>query len=128
VIEEGAKLDNLIQIGHNVHIGAHTVIAACCGISGSASIGKRCMLGGSVGVNGHISICDDVAITGCSVVTHSITRPGVYSGTLPVEEARVWRRLVARFKRSDVLEARVKKLEQAAGLKSAQPEDHDDHD
>jgi len=128
VIEEGVKLDNLIQIGHNVRIGAHTVLAACCGISGSASIGKRCMLGGSVGVNGHISICDDVAITGASSVTHSITRPGVYSGTLPFEEARVWRRLVARFKRSDALEARVKKLEQAAALKAAQQEDHDDHE
>ena len=128
VIEEGAKLDNLIQIGHNVRIGAHTVIAACCGISGSTTIGKRCMIGGGVGMNGHISICDDVVITGYSAVTHSITRPGVYSGTIPLEEARVWRRLVARFKRSDLLEARVKKLEQAAGLKSAQSEDHDDHE
>jgi UDP-3-O-[3-hydroxymyristoyl] glucosamine N-acyltransferase len=128
VIEAGVKLDNLIMVGHNVRIGAHTVIAACTGISGSTSIGARCMIGGSVGINGHISICDDVVITGCSVVTHSITHPGVYSGTLPLEEARVWRRVVARFKRSDVLEARVRKLEQAAGLKSAQQEDPDDHE
>jgi UDP-3-O-[3-hydroxymyristoyl] glucosamine N-acyltransferase len=126
VIEEGVKLDNLIQIGHNVRLGAHTVLAAFCGVSGSSTIGKRCMLGGAVRLSGHISVCDDVAITGGSAVTRSITRPGVYSGTLPLEEARVWRRLVARFKRSAVLESRVKKLEQAAGLKSGRQEDHDD--
>ena len=128
VIEEGVKLDNLIQIGHNVRIGAHTVIAACCGISGSTTIGKRCMIGGMAGMSGHLTICDDVVITGASAVSHSITRPGLYSGTIPLEEARLWRRLVARFKRSDVLEARLKKLEQAAGLRSAPQEDHDDHE
>ena len=99
VIEEGVKLDNLIQVGHNVRIGAHTAIAACVGISGSTSIGKRCMIGGGVGFSGHLSICDDVAITGFTMVSHSIRQPGVYSGGIPGEEARAWRRIVARLKR-----------------------------
>lgn len=125
VIEEGVKLDNLIHIAHNVRIGAHTAIAALTGVSGSTTIGKRCMIGGAIGFAGHISIADDVLITGCSAVSHSITSAGVYSGTLPFEEVHTWRRLVARFKRSALLEARVRKLERAAGVTPAQEEDHD---
>jgi len=125
VIEEGVKLDNLIQIGHNVRIGAHSALAACVGVAGSTTIGKRCMIGGGAGFAGHLTIADDVVITGYSAVTHSIARPGVYSGTLPVEEAHAWRRLVARFKRSGLLETRVRALERAAGLKSGREEDHD---
>jgi UDP-3-O-[3-hydroxymyristoyl] glucosamine N-acyltransferase len=125
VIEEGVKLDNLIQIGHNVRIGAHTAIAGCTGVSGSTTIGRRCMIGGMVAIAGHISIADDVVITGSSTVSHSITTPGVYSSTLPIEEARIWRRLVASFKRGTSVAARVRALERAAGVKSAQDEDHD---
>jgi UDP-3-O-[3-hydroxymyristoyl] glucosamine N-acyltransferase len=129
VIEDGVKLDNLIMIGHNVRIGAHTAIAACTGISGSTSIGKRCMIGGAVGFAGHLTIADDVVITGKSGVTHSITRAGVYSSTIPSEEVHTWRRLVARFKRSDVLEERLRRLERASGMKSV-PEERpeEDHD
>ncbi len=123
VIEEGVKLDNLIQIGHNVRVGAHTAIAACTGVSGSTTIGKRCMIGGHVGFAGHISIADDVVITGFSAVSRSIAGAGVYSSTLPFEEAHTWRRLVARFKRSGLLEERVRRLEGAAGNKSRQEED-----
>jgi UDP-3-O-[3-hydroxymyristoyl] glucosamine N-acyltransferase len=129
VIEEGVKLDNLIMIAHNVRIGAHTVIAACTGISGSTSIGRRCMIGGMVGFAGHISIADDVVITAKSAVSHSIASAGVYSSTLPTEEAHTWRRLVARFKRSGLLEERLRRLERASGIKSAPEaapeEDHD---
>lgn len=125
VIEEGVKLDNLIQIGHNVRIGAHSALAACVGVAGSTTIGKRCMVGGGAGFAGHLTIADDVVITGYSAVTHSIARAGVYSGALPVEEAHAWRRLVARFKRSGLLETRVRGLERAAGLKSDREEDHD---
>ena len=125
VIEEGVKLDNLIQIGHNVRIGAHSALAACVGVAGSTTIGRRCMIGGGAGFAGHLTIADDVVITGYSAVTHSIARPGVYSGTLPVEEAHAWRRLVARFKRSGLLETRVRALERATGRKSEQEEDHD---
>ena len=117
VIEDGVKLDNLIQIGHNVRIGAHTAIAACTGVSGSTVIGKRCMIGGEVGFAGHLTIADDVVITGYSAVTHSITSAGVYSSTLPIEEAHAWRRMVARFKRLGAYETRLRKVERAAGLK-----------
>jgi UDP-3-O-[3-hydroxymyristoyl] glucosamine N-acyltransferase len=123
VIEDGVKLDNLIQIGHNVRIGAHTAIAACTGVSGSTTIGRRCMIGGHVGFAGHISIADDVVITGFSAVSRSIADAGVYSSTIPFEEARSWRRLVARFKRSGLLEERVRRLERATGIKSRQEED-----
>jgi UDP-3-O-[3-hydroxymyristoyl] glucosamine N-acyltransferase len=106
VVDNGVKLDNQIQVGHNVVIGAHTAIAACTGISGSTVIGQRCMIGGSVGFGGHLSIADDVVITGCTMVSHSIKQAGTYSGGIPVEESRVWRRLVARFKRLDSQERR----------------------
>jgi UDP-3-O-[3-hydroxymyristoyl] glucosamine N-acyltransferase len=82
LIAEGVKIDNQVQIGHNVRIGAHTVIAGCAGISGSATIGQRCMIGGMVGIVGHLEICDDVAITGRTMVSSSIRQPGVYSSAL----------------------------------------------
>ncbi|HEX9474803.1 MAG TPA: UDP-3-O-(3-hydroxymyristoyl)glucosamine N-acyltransferase [Steroidobacteraceae bacterium] len=113
VIEAGAKLDNQIQVGHNVYIGAHTVIAACVGISGSTRIGARCMIAGAVGIVGHLDICDDVVVTGLSMVSHSITAPGVYSGGIPAEPAALWRRLVGRFKRLDALAERVRRLERS---------------
>jgi UDP-3-O-[3-hydroxymyristoyl] glucosamine N-acyltransferase len=100
VIEDGVKLDNQIQIGHNVHVGAHTAMAGCVGISGSVVIGKRCMLAGGVGVAGHLTIGDDVVVTGFSLVSRSLESGRVYSGAIPVEDARTWRRLVARFKRA----------------------------
>ena len=126
VIEDGVKLDNLIQVAHNVRIGAHTAIAALTGVSGSTTIGSRCMIGGHVGFAGHITVAVDVVITGFSAVSRSIPRAGVYSGTLPFEEAHAWRRLVGRFKRSARLEARVRKLEGAAG--PASRDDDDAHD
>ena len=111
VIEEGVKLDNLIMIAHNVRVGAHTAIAALTGISGSTTIGKRCQIAGEVAIGGHLTICDDVVFLGTTMVSHSITEPGVYSSGIPLEKATVWRRMVARFKRLDRLEARIKKLE-----------------
>jgi UDP-3-O-[3-hydroxymyristoyl] glucosamine N-acyltransferase len=99
VIEEGVKLDNQIQIGHNVRIGAHTVIAGCSGVSGSTAIGKRCIIGGMVGIAGHLTICDDVHVTGLTLISHSIRTPGVYSSGWPAQEARQWRRTVARLRR-----------------------------
>src|SRR5579863_2773659 len=125
VIEEGVKLDNLIMVAHNVRVGAHSALAACVGISGSTSIGRRCMIGGQVGIGGHLTIGDDVVITGCTMVSHSIPRPGVYSGGIPLEEAHVWRRLVARFKRIDSLAARLKALERNTSRGPDQEEDDD---
>ncbi len=120
VIEDDVKIDNLVQVGHNVRIGAHTVIAGCTGISGSTTIGKRCLIGGAVGIGGHLNIVDDVVATGFSAIANSITKPGLYSSTLPVEEARTWRRLQANFKRSGLLAARVRRLEQASGINPEQ--------
>jgi len=90
VIGEGAKLDNQIQIGHNVHIGRHTSIAGCAGIAGSARIGAYCVIGGGAIVLGHLSIADRVQISAGTVVTRSIDIPGRYSGIYPTSEHRVW--------------------------------------
>jgi UDP-3-O-[3-hydroxymyristoyl] glucosamine N-acyltransferase len=120
VIEEGVKLDNQIQIGHNVRIGAHTAIAGCTGISGSTVIGRRCMIGGMVGIAGHLSVCDDVMVTGLTLVSRSIRKPGVYSGGLPLDEARRWRRNAVRFRHLDEL---AKQVENLSGRKMSADED-----
>ncbi|MGE0385884.1 MAG: UDP-3-O-(3-hydroxymyristoyl)glucosamine N-acyltransferase [Gammaproteobacteria bacterium] len=99
VVEDGVKIDNLVQIGHNCHIGAHTAIAGCAGISGSVTIGKRCMIGGGVGINGHIDICDDVLITGFTMVTKSVREPGTYSSGWPIQPSAQWWAEVARLRR-----------------------------
>lgn len=112
VIEEGVKLDNQIQVAHNVRIGTHTAIAACVGIAGSTTIGKRCTIAGGVGINGHIEIADDVHITGMTMVTKSILQPGVYSSGIPVEPNAVWKKNVARFRRLEGIERRLRALEQ----------------
>jgi len=111
VIEDGVKIDNQIQIAHNVRIGEHTIIAACSGISGSTTIGKRCLIAGAVGFVGHLEITDDVTITGQTMVNRSISEPGVYSSALPMDEAVRWRKNSARFRRLDDLARTVKKLE-----------------
>ncbi len=99
VIENGVKLDNQIQIGHNVCIGEHTAIASCTGVSGSTTIGRRCMIGGLVGFAGHLTIADDVVITGMSMISASILKSGSYSSGIPAEETRVWWRKVAMFRK-----------------------------
>ena len=114
-IGEGVKIDNLVQIGHNCKIGAHTVIAGCSGISGSVTVGRRCMIGGMAGIAGHLEICDDVALTGRTTVTGSIRQPGVYSGSLPADEAKRFRRNAARFSQLDDMARRLKRLEGAGG-------------
>jgi UDP-3-O-[3-hydroxymyristoyl] glucosamine N-acyltransferase len=101
VVEHGVKLDNQIQVGHNVTIGAHTAIAGCVGISGSTTIGQRCMIGGGVGIAGHLTIADDVVVTGCSLVSASIKHAGSYSSGMPTVETRRWRRMVGHLRRLD---------------------------
>jgi UDP-3-O-[3-hydroxymyristoyl] glucosamine N-acyltransferase len=111
VIGDGVKLDNLIQIAHNVHVGEHTVMAAMAGAAGSAKIGKRCVLAGGAVIVGHVEICDDVMITFRAAVTRSIRKPGVYSACLPADEAPRWRRNAARFKRLDSYARRLRSVE-----------------
>jgi UDP-3-O-[3-hydroxymyristoyl] glucosamine N-acyltransferase len=129
VIGDGVKLDNLIQIAHNVHIGAQTVIAAMSGIAGSTRIGQRCMFGGAVGIAGHVEICDDVMILMRSAVTRSIRKPGTYSSCLPAEEAGHWRRNAARFNQLDRLVRRIRALDprfmKHLTRKVGKEEDHD---
>lgn len=112
IIEDGVKLDNLVQIGHNVRIGAHTVIAGCVGVAGSTTIGKYCMIGGAACFAGHISVADKVIVTGMTAVTKSITEPGMYSsgivGAIPTME---FRKNNARFHRLGQLMDKVKALE-----------------
>jgi UDP-3-O-[3-hydroxymyristoyl] glucosamine N-acyltransferase len=111
VIEDGVKLDNQIQVAHNVRIGSHSALAGCVGIAGSARIGRHCMLGGGVGVAGHLTIADRVQVTGMSLVAQSITQSGVYSSGLTVEPNRLWNRISARLRRLDELFRRLTVLE-----------------
>lgn len=110
-IHEGVKLDNLIQVAHNVVIGAHTAIAGCAGIAGSAKIGRHCAIAGGAGIAGHLEIVDGVHITAMSLVTKSITAPGVYSSGTPLQENAKWHRNFVRFKKLDELAKRVAELE-----------------
>jgi len=111
VIENGVRLDNLIQIGHNVRIGEHTAMAAQTGISGSTTIGKRCMFAGRSGTFGHISVCDGAVIGAAAVVSKNVTEPGLYSGFLPAQSDRSWKRNAARFRRLDGIVRRISALE-----------------
>ena len=114
IIEHGCKLDNLIQIGHNVRIGAHTVIAACVGVAGSTKIGRYCVIAGGSGINGHINIADSVTITGGSMVANDIKQPGVYSSGTPLLETSVWRRIRVRYKSLDKLAQTVARLDKSS--------------
>ncbi len=115
VIGDGVRLDNLIQIAHNVEVGDHTAMAAFTGISGSTIIGKRCMFAGRAGVVGHITICDDVVVGGATMISKDIREPGFYTASFPAEKARDWRKMVARFRHIDELVKRVQALEKSAG-------------
>lgn len=111
VIEEGVKLDNQIQIGHNVRVGAHTAMAGCVGIAGSARIGRHCTLGGGAIVLGHLELVDCVHVSAGSLVMKSITRPGTYSGVFPLQENRAWARTAVLLRNIDELAERVRVLE-----------------
>lgn len=111
VIANGVKIDNLVQIAHNVHVGENTIMAACVGVSGSVTIGKRCAFGGQVGVAGHLTVADDVQVLGQSLVASSIDEPGTYSSAIKAERAEHWRRQVVRLQQLDDLARQVKQLE-----------------
>ncbi len=107
VVEDGVKLDNLIQVGHNVRIGAHTAIAGCTGIAGSTRIGKHCMIGGAANIVGHLDIADRVVIHAAAVVTKSIRKAGTYGGH-PAEDSRSWARHTALLHQMDSLRERLR--------------------
>jgi len=111
VIGDGVKIDNLVQIGHNVRIGAHTAIAGNVGIAGSTTIGAHCMLGGGSGVTGHVTIADHVVIGGATQVSRSIAKPGFYSGTFPFDDNASWEKNAAVVRNLHALRERVRALE-----------------
>lgn len=123
VIEDGVKLDNLIQIAHNVHVGEDTAMAGCVGIAGSTKIGKRCTLAGAVGLFGHIELADDVHISAATVVSKSITKAGRYTGYFPFDEHRAWERNAAMIRQLADLRQRIKALERMRPSEPTEPVD-----
>jgi UDP-3-O-[3-hydroxymyristoyl] glucosamine N-acyltransferase len=115
VIEDGVKLDNLIQIGHNVHIGRHTAMAGCVGVAGSAKIGAHCTVGGGAVVLGHLELVDHVHISAASVVTRSILKPGQYSGVFPIDDNASWEKNAATLRNLHGLRERLRALEKKLG-------------
>ncbi len=111
VLEEGVKLDNLIQVAHNVYIGAHTAVAGSAGIAGSAKIGRHCTIGGAAGIQGHITIADNVHISGMSKASGSISEAGQYTSGTPLETNAKWLRNAARFRQLDDMARRLRQLE-----------------
>jgi UDP-3-O-[3-hydroxymyristoyl] glucosamine N-acyltransferase len=111
IIGVGAIIDNQVQIAHNVEIGAHTAIAACCGISGSSKIGAHCVLAGGVGLVGHIEICDHVHITGMTMITKSINKAGSYSSGTAFDSTENWKKMAVRLKKLDEMAKRLRELE-----------------
>lgn len=111
VLDDGVKLDNLIQVGHNVHIGAHSAMAGCVGIAGSAKIGKHCTAGGGAIILGHLELVDHVHITAATVVTRSILKPGQYSGLFPFDDNASWEKNAATLRQLHTLRDRIRALE-----------------
>lgn len=111
VIGDGAKLDDLVMVAHNVRVGARTVMAGCVGIAGSADIGEDCMLGGGVGVAGHLSIASGTTVMGMSLVAGTLREPGVYASGMPAVGRREFQRNAVRFRQLDDLAKRLAVLE-----------------
>lgn len=111
VIEDDVKLDNQIQVAHNVRIGAHTAIAGCVGIAGSTTIGRYCRIGGSAGILGHLTIADGVEISSFTLIGKSIREKGTYSGIYPFSEKDGWLKNAAHLRHLDDMASRIKNLE-----------------
>lgn len=111
VIEDGVKLDNLIQIAHNVHVGRNTAMAACVGVAGSARIGAGCTVGGGAGILGHLELADGVHVSSFTLISRSIRQPGVYSGVFPFDENARWEKNAATLRQLHALRDRLRALE-----------------
>lgn len=122
VIGDGVKLDNQIMLGHNVHVGDHTAIAACVGVAGSTHIGARCIVGGAAMISGHLSIADDVQISGGTAVTASIKKSGRYSGVYPFAEHKQWQYNAAVISQLSQLRKRLRSLERDVELPNTKQE------
>jgi UDP-3-O-[3-hydroxymyristoyl] glucosamine N-acyltransferase len=116
IIEDGVKLDNQIQIGHNCHIGAHTAMAGCVGVAGSAKIGKYCTFGGAAMVLGHLNIVDNVHISSGSMVSRSILEPGQYTGFYPLAKNAEWEKSAAIVRNLGAMREKIRELEKTIKL------------
>ena len=111
IIEDGVKLDNQIQIGHNCHIGAHTAMAGCVGVAGSAKIGKYCTFGGAAMVLGHLTIVDKVHVGSGSMVSRSILEPGQYTGFYPLAKNSEWEKSAVIVRNLSTMRDKIRALE-----------------
>ncbi|MHC1480279.1 UDP-3-O-(3-hydroxymyristoyl)glucosamine N-acyltransferase [Frateuria aurantia] len=112
ILAEDVRLDDHVHIAHNVEIGAHTVMAGCVAVAGSAKIGSYCQFGARAGAFGHLQVADHVTLTGCAVAANSVPEAGVYtSHNWPLLPTREWMRNAVRFKHLDELARRVAVLE-----------------
>lgn len=114
VLSDDVRIDNQVQIAHNVFIGAHTAIAGCVGIAGSTHIGSYCMIAGASGIGGHLHITDKVVITAMSTVVSSIHEPGIYGSGIPAQPHQRWKRILVRLGKLDDWISRIKKLEKGS--------------
>jgi len=110
IIEDGVKLDNQIQIGHNVRIGAYSALAGCVGVAGSARIGRHCTVGGGAVILGHLEIVDHVHVSAATLITKSISKPGTYTGAYPFSEHKQWSRSASMLRHLDELARQIKDL------------------
>lgn len=111
VIEQGVKLDNLVQIAHNVHIGEHSAMAGCVGVAGSANIGKHCTVGGAGMILGHLTLADNVHVSSGTLISRSVLKPGLYSGAFPFDENASWEKNAATLRQLHALRDRIRTLE-----------------
>ena len=114
LLEDGVKLDNLVQIGHNVRVGAHTAMAGCAGVAGSARIGAHCTVGGGAIILGHLQIVDHVHVSAATVISRSILKPGQYSGVFPFDDNASWEKNAATLRQLHQLRERLRALEKKA--------------
>jgi UDP-3-O-[3-hydroxymyristoyl] glucosamine N-acyltransferase len=113
VLEDGVKLDNLVQIAHNVKVGAHTAMAGCVGVAGSTTFGKHCTVGGGGMVLGHLTLADHVNISAATVVSRSIRKPGHYTGFFPLDDNASWEKNAATLKNLHALRDRLRAIEKS---------------
>jgi UDP-3-O-[3-hydroxymyristoyl] glucosamine N-acyltransferase len=111
VLMEDVRIDNLVQIAHNVRVGAHSAMAGCVGVAGSANIGANVLVAGASGIAGHLNIADGTTVLAMSMVTSDIQTPGAYGSGVPLMEQRDWQRNMARLRNLDKLVQRVVQLE-----------------
>ncbi|MDQ3060587.1 MAG: UDP-3-O-(3-hydroxymyristoyl)glucosamine N-acyltransferase [Pseudomonadota bacterium] len=113
VLEDGVKLDNLVQIAHNVRVGAHSAMAGCVGVAGSATIGAHCTVGGGAVVLGHLRLADGVHVSASTTVTRSLLKPGLYSGIFPIDDNAAWEKNAVTLKQLHALRERLRQAEKS---------------